>query len=63
MIDRLYDNGMLMSGEVRHYNSWDYPTMPRLRQQPLAPRRAPLRNAQSRQRGYIALLFDVLRTR
>jgi hypothetical protein len=30
MIDRLYDNGMLESGDARHCSRWIYPTMPRL---------------------------------
>ncbi|MBN1403354.1 MAG: hypothetical protein JW942_02650 [Opitutales bacterium] len=65
MIDRLYDNGMLTSGEARHYNCWEYPTMPRLRNpQPVVQaRRQPVRNMSTRKRGYVAILFDVLRAR
>lgn len=62
MIDRLYDTGMLMSGEVRHYNAWEHPTMPRLRAtQPIGQRRQPI--SPSRKRGYVALLLDVLRSK
>lgn len=61
MINRLYDNGMLMSGEVRHCNCWEYPTMPRLQRHSTisAKPSKPI----SRQRGYVALLFDVFRAR
>jgi len=63
MIDRLYDNGMLNSGEAQHYNSWDYPTMPRLAKQGAVSRRLPIRKVQSRKRGYLTRLFYVLRAR
>jgi hypothetical protein len=66
MIDRLYDNGMLMSGEARHCNCWEYPTMPRLRRDLTAQGPAVSQTAfqmPSRKRGYVAILIDVLRSK
>jgi hypothetical protein len=66
MIDRLYDNGMLMSGEARHCNCWEYPTMPRLRRD-LTAQSADVSQTgfqmPSRKRGYVAILIDVLRSK
>jgi hypothetical protein len=67
MIDRLYDNGMLMSGEAKHCNCWEYPTMPRLGHDA-----SDITNSvdsdinQSlpyRKHGYVAILMNALRSR
>ena len=67
MIDRLYDNGMLMSGEARHCNCWEYPTMPRLRRDSSTyylPEVAPVDYGMpTRKRGYVAVLIDAFRAR
>lgn len=69
MIDRLYDNGMLVSGEAQHCNSWEYPTMPRLNRPSFdgisgSPvRSSSRRNDLSRKRGYVAILLDAFRSR
>ena len=67
MIDRLYDNGMLLNGEARHCNCWEYPTMPRLRREPIEAEAESSQFAhsesKSRKRGYVALIFDAFRVR
>jgi hypothetical protein len=64
MMDRLYDSGSLSSGEARHCNNWEYPTMPRLnRSEPSFSRQSFRPNFESRKRGYVAILIDVLRAR
>ncbi|HNX05021.1 MAG TPA: hypothetical protein PKI32_05940 [Opitutales bacterium] len=64
MTDRMYDNGMLLSGEARHCNKWEYPTMPRLqREEPSACCQNIRQNFDARKRGYVAILIDVLRAR
>lgn len=64
MMDRLYDNGMLLSGQARHCNKWEYPTMPRIRwEEPSVSRQAVPSGLDSRKRGYVAILFDVFRAR
>jgi len=66
MIDRLYDNGMLMSGEARHCNCWEYPTMPRL-SHTASDENGSLRDNFNqelpyRKHGYVAILVNALRS-
>lgn len=67
MLNRLYQNGMLTSGEPRHFTAWDFPNRPRLRlgdstrnevlpnNQTANPRHWPRRK--------LALLLDAIRAR
>jgi hypothetical protein len=65
MIDRLYDNGMLTSGEARHYNSWDLPTMPRLQRTgavvPVSAEQVGM--VQLKKQGAVAALWAAIRSR
>jgi len=67
MIDRLYDNGMLMSGEARHCNCWEYPTMPRLGHGASDENdtfgKNSNKNLSYRKHGYVAILMNALRPR
>jgi hypothetical protein len=66
MSNRLYDNGMLSSGEARHCNYWEYPTMPRLHRD--GPAVDDLDNPtasvepRSRNHGYVAFFFNMFRS-
>jgi hypothetical protein len=65
MIDRLYDNGMLQSGEARHCNCWEYPTMPRLSRDVSKEGNLfgnNLQEFQSRKHGYVTILINALRS-
>ena len=65
-MNRLYENGMLSSGEARHCTAWDFPSLPKLqpvdipqdhyqRQKQHVPARW--------QHRRLARIFDVLRAR
>lgn len=66
-MNRLYQNGIISSGEPRHFNEWDFPSVPRLEHRLSFAEQRPARRrvlvSRGRQGGLLTQIFNVLRSR
>lgn len=65
MTRRFYQNGMLTTGEPKHFNEWEFPSMPKLQRSDEQASRTASQKGQPivfHKRGLSRLLMDVLRS-